>query len=125
MKTLKLLIPAILCIVSFVNIYASDIQIQNSNMLTATDDNCPVAIIYGNQLTSLSALITYAKKGKFIIILIFILSILYNIIGMYFATRAVLSPMIAAILMPISSISIVSLSALLSFFFAKKMLFKN
>jgi cation transport ATPase len=38
---------------------------------------------------------------------------------MYFATRAVLSPMVAAILMPISSISIVSLSALLTYFFAK------
>ena len=94
---------------------------DQSHLFTPASD----AIIYGNQLTSLSALITYAKKGKFIIILIFILSILYNIIGMYFATRAVLSPMIAAILMPISSISIVSLSALLSFFFAKKMLFKN
>jgi hypothetical protein len=44
---------------------------------------------------------------------------------MYFATRAALSPMIAAILMPISSISIVSLSALLAFLFAKRMNSQN
>ena len=48
---------------------------DQSHLFTPASD----AIIYGNQLTSLSALITYAKKGKFIIILIFILSILYNI----------------------------------------------
>jgi Cu+-exporting ATPase len=40
---------------------------------------------------------------------------------MYFATQALLSPMVAAILMPISSISIVALSALLSYLFAKQL----
>ena len=83
------------------------------------------AILEGNQIQLLADLITYAKKAKWIIVVIFILSILYNIIGMYFATSASLSPMVAAILMPISSISIVSLSALLSFLFSKKMKAKN
>jgi Cu+-exporting ATPase len=73
----------------------------------------------------LDKLINYAKKGKTIIIIIFALSIMYNLVGMYFATRAQLSPMVAAILMPISSISIVALSALLSYlydnFLLKKM----
>ena len=73
------------------------------------------AIIEGSMLHSLDKLMSYAKKGKLIIILIFILSIIYNIVGMYFATRAQLSPMVAAILMPISSVSIVALSALLSY----------
>jgi cation transport ATPase len=44
---------------------------------------------------------------------------------MYFATRAALSPMVAAILMPISSISIVSLSALLSYVYSKVLFKKN
>ena len=83
------------------------------------------AILEGNQIQLLADLITYAKKAKWIIVVIFILSILYNSIGMYFATSASLSPMVAAILMPISSISIVSLSALLSFLFSKKMKAKN
>jgi Cu+-exporting ATPase len=40
---------------------------------------------------------------------------------MYFATSARLSPMVAAILMPLSSISIVALSALLSYLFSSKL----
>ena len=77
-------------------------------------------ILEGREIKELHHLIAYAKKAKLIIIYIFILSILYNIIGMYFATSARLSPMVAAILMPISSISIVALSALLSFSFSYK-----
>jgi len=37
----------------------------------------------------------------------FVLSFLYNIVGMYFAVTAQLTPLVAAILMPLSSISIV------------------
>jgi Cu+-exporting ATPase len=42
----------------------------------------------------------------------FTLSIAYNLIGMFFSTQALLSPMIAAILMPASTISIILLSYL-------------
>lgn len=77
------------------------------------------AILEGHQVTQLFHLIQYAKNAKRITSLIFILSILYNLVGMYFATQALLSPMVAAILMPISSISIVALAALLSFSYAK------
>jgi Cu+-exporting ATPase len=83
------------------------------------------AILEGEMIPNLDHLLRYAKKGKTIIIILFILSILYNLVGMYFATRAQLSPMIAAILMPISSISIVSLSALLSYIYFNRVLPKN
>lgn len=76
------------------------------------------AILEGSMIHALDKLLHFAKKGKLIIILIFILSLVYNLVGMYFATRAQLSPMVAAILMPISSISIVSLSALLTYCFS-------
>ncbi|MBQ4820953.1 heavy metal translocating P-type ATPase metal-binding domain-containing protein [Aquimarina sp. MMG016] len=52
----------------------------------------------------------YLKASKSTIGIIkssFILSFLYNIIGLYFAVTGQLSPIIAAILMPLSSISIV------------------
>ncbi len=83
------------------------------------------AILEGSEIKSLHELVFYAKKAKLIIVTIFILSIIYNIIGMYFATSARLSPMVAAILMPISSISIVALSALLSYAYSLKMSPKN
>jgi P-type Cu+ transporter len=40
----------------------------------------------------------------------FVLSILYNIIGLYFAVQGNLHPLIAAILMPTSSLSILLLT---------------
>lgn len=83
------------------------------------------AILEGSMISSLDLLLHYAKKGKRIIVIIFILSIVYNFVGMYFATRAALSPMVAAILMPISSISIVSLSAILSYVYSKGIFKKN
>jgi Cu+-exporting ATPase len=76
-------------------------------------------------MSRLDELISYAKKAKLIIVLIFSLSIIYNMVGMYFATSAQLSPMVAAILMPISSISIVALSALLSYLVSSTIRSKN
>jgi Cu+-exporting ATPase len=60
----------------------------------------------------LAQMLRYAKTGKRIVTVSFILSILYNIVGLSFATQAKLSPLIAAILMPASSISIVVLVSL-------------
>lgn len=94
---------------------------DQSHLFTPASD----AILAGGQMTHFSELIHYAKKAKFIIILIFILSIIYNLVGMYFATTAQLSPMVAAILMPISSISIVAVSALLSYLFSSSIRDKN
>jgi Cu+-exporting ATPase len=82
-------------------------------------------ILEGDQVSHLNQLLLFAKKAKRIIVSIFILSIMYNIIGMFFATRAQLSPMVAAILMPISSISIVALSALLSYIFSRSLPLKH
>ena len=101
--------------------------LQKSNVGIAVTDQTHLftpasdAILEGHQVAQLFQLIRYAKSAKTIIVLIFILSIAYNLIGMYFATQALLSPMVAAILMPISSVSIVALSALLSYRFAKKL----
>lgn len=51
--------------------------------------------------------ITFSKTSKKIIIASFVLSFIYNLIGLGFAFQGLLSPLIAAILMPISSISVV------------------
>ena len=91
---------------------------DHTHLFTPASD----AIIEGGQVTQLFHLIQYAKSAKTIIVLLFILSIAYNLVGMYFATQALLSPMVAAILMPISSISIVAISALLSYRYAKSKL---
>lgn len=79
------------------------------------------AILAGQNFNKLMALITYCKKQKIIIYASFIVSIMYNVIGLYFATQGTLQPVIAAILMPLSSISIVLLTTSLSAYYELKL----
>ncbi len=78
------------------------------------------AIIDGNKIGKIHQLLAYAKSGKKIVAASFTLSILYNIVGLSFAVQGTLSPIVAAILMPASSISIVLLVTLLSSLSAKR-----
>lgn len=78
------------------------------------------AILDGSKVGLLDKFIAYAKAGKKIVLASFILSILYNIVGLSFAVQGTLSPIIAAILMPASSISIVLFVTILSSFVARK-----
>ena len=66
------------------------------------------AILEANQFHRLPQLINYSKKGIRIVYASFVISFLYNIIGLSFAVSGHLSPIIAAILMPVSSITVVA-----------------
>jgi Cu+-exporting ATPase len=77
-------------------------------------------ILDGSQAGKLARFLRYARTGRKIVMASFILSILYNLVGLSFATRALLSPMIAAILMPASSISIVLFVSLYTRIAARK-----
>ncbi len=78
------------------------------------------AILDGAKLQHLDKFISYARSGKKIVMASFILSIMYNMIGLSFAVQGTLSPVIAAILMPVSSISIILFVTLLSNITAKR-----
>jgi Cu+-exporting ATPase len=91
---------------------------DNSNNFSPACD----AILLGSNFKLLDSLIRFAKKQKFIINASFILSILYNFIGLSFAVQGILMPVVAAILMPISSLSIIFLTTILSSFFEKRLL---
>lgn len=64
------------------------------------------AILAASELHKLPRFIRLCRANKQIVIASFILSIMYNVIGLFFAVQGNLSPLIAAILMPASSISI-------------------
>lgn len=81
------------------------------------------AIIDASQFEKMDKLIRVGKAAKKIIIASFILSFLYNIVGLSFAVSGNLSPIIAAILMPLSSISVVAFVTVLSNVFIKKSYF--
>lgn len=75
---------------------------DSTNNFTPASDG----IIEASELPLLYRFIRLCKMNKRIVVSSFIISILYNIAGIYFAVQGNLSAMIAAILMPASSISI-------------------
>jgi Cu+-exporting ATPase len=62
-----------------------------------------------------------SKKAMKIIKLSFLLSLLYNVVGLYFAVTGQLEPVIAAILMPLSSISVVGFTTVMTNLLGKKL----
>lgn len=63
-------------------------------------------ILSANALPKLDVFLQVARANKRIVLTAFVVSIIYNLVGLFFAVQGTLNPMIAAILMPISSMSI-------------------
>jgi Cu+-exporting ATPase len=77
---------------------------ENTSQFTPASD----AILDSKNVGLLGAFLSYAKAGQRIVKASWLLSFLYNAVGLSFALQAKLSPMVAAILMPATSITIVS-----------------
>lgn len=75
---------------------------SDSNNFTPACDGIIGAVAFPNLLK----ILTFIKKSRLLIISAFILALTYNIIGLGFAVQALLSPVVAAILMPVSSITV-------------------
>ncbi len=66
------------------------------------------AVLEAKQFSKLAGFIRFTRTSLSIVKVAFIISFLYNIIGISFAITGNLSPVVAAILMPISSVSVVA-----------------
>ncbi len=98
----------------------SDIGIavaEQTNNFTPSSD----AIIEAKKLSSLTRFIRLCRANRNIIVASFVMSIVYNVIGLFFAVQGTLSPLIAAILMPSSSLSILLLTFGSSSLIAKRL----
>jgi len=78
------------------------------------------AILYAPSFGKLPALFRLAKQSMKIIYTSFCISLTYNLFGLYFATQGTMSPLFAAILMPLSTITIVSFTSLTTHLLATK-----
>ncbi len=76
-------------------------------------------ILEASSFNKFKEFIDFSKVSKKIIIASFIISFIYNIIGIYFAVTGNLSPLFAAVLMPLSSITIVVFTTAATNFFGK------
>ena len=84
----------------------SDVGIAISDDVNNFTPACDI-IIEGKSFGNFHKLIRLIKASKKIVIASFILSLLYNVVGLGYAVRGELSPVLAAILMPLSTISII------------------
>lgn len=89
---------------------------EDLNSFTPASDG----ILDARSFNQLYNYILFTKDSMKIIKASFVISWLYNIVGLYFAVQGLLSPVIAAVLMPISSISVVSFTSLSTKLLAKK-----
>lgn len=89
---------------------------ENTSQFTPASD----AILDSSHVNQLDSFLSYARAGKKVVLTSWIISILYNSVGLSFAVTANLSPMVAAILMPISSITIVTFVTITTSIAAKR-----
>jgi Cu+-exporting ATPase len=90
---------------------------ENQNNFTPASD----AILAASKLDKLAAYLTYAIKSKKLVYLAYGFALIYNAIGLYFAVQGALSPVVAAILMPTSSITVVIWGLSTTTYFARKL----
>jgi Cu+-exporting ATPase len=84
----------------------SDVGLAVSENINVFSPACD-GILDASNLRMLPKFIKLSRRSMRIIKMSFLLSLCYNVVGLYFAVTGQLQPVIAAILMPLSSISIV------------------
>ena len=101
----------------------SDIGLTIADDIYSFSPACD-GIIESSNFEQLPKFVNFTRTAMLIVIISFIISFIYNIIGLYFAVQGNLSPLIAAILMPISSVSVVAFATFSINYMAKKMFSK-
>ncbi len=96
----------------------SDVGLAVSENINVFSPACD-GILDASKLRMLPKFIKLSKKSIRIIKMSFLLSLCYNVVGLYFAVTGQLQPVIAAILMPLSSISIVVFTTLATNYLGK------
>lgn len=89
---------------------------ENVNVFSPACDG----IIDATQFSKIAYFLNYSKNAMRTIYMSFGLSLLYNIIGLTYAISGNLSPLVAAIIMPLSSITVVSFVTIMSNYYANK-----
>ncbi len=98
----------------------SDVGIALSENINVFSPACD-AILDANKFKNIASYLEISKKAIKIIKYSFVLSLCYNVIGLYFAITGQLEPVIAAILMPLSSITIVVFTTVMTNILGKKL----
>jgi Cu+-exporting ATPase len=98
----------------------SDVGLAVNNQTHAFTPACDL-IMYGENLFQLPHFLAAVHQGKRLIYWSFGLSLIYNLVGLSVAAFGYLSPIVAAILMPLSSISVIFFASLSTYMVFKKL----
>jgi Cu+-exporting ATPase len=99
----------------------SDVGISIADNIYHFSPACD-AILKAESFDDLATFISFSKTTRKIIQASFVFSFAYNSVGLYYAVMGLLSPIVAAILMPLSSITVVGFVTLISSIQANKAL---
>lgn len=97
----------------------ADLGIAVSDDINNFSPGCD-AILDGASFDKLAQFFGFAKDSVKVIHMSFAISLLYNVVGLSFAVQGTMSPLVAAILMPISTVTIISFTSLTTRWFAKR-----
>jgi Cu+-exporting ATPase len=89
---------------------------ENVNVFSPACD----AILDAKEFKKLHYFLKLSKKAITTIKMSFTLSLLYNVVGLSFAITGNLQPLVAAIIMPLSTITIVSFVTVMSNYYSRK-----
>jgi Cu+-exporting ATPase len=90
---------------------------ENINVFSPACDG----ILDASRFNDISTFLSISRSGLKVIKYAFVFSLFYNLIGLGFALTGKLAPVVAAILMPLSSISIVIFTTLITSLLGKKL----
>jgi Cu+-exporting ATPase len=100
---------------------AADVGIAVSDDTACLAPACD-AVISGDRLAALPAFLRYARRARHVIVACLIVSMVYNAVGLELALAGALTPLVAAIFMPVSSLTIIGMAAGLMRWSARRML---
>jgi Cu+-exporting ATPase len=98
----------------------SNIGISISENVNVFSPACD-AILDASEFQKLNYYLKLSKKAITTIKMSFTLSLLYNIVGLSFAITGNLLPLVAAIIMPLSTVTIVSFVTIMSNYYSKSL----
>ena len=94
---------------------AGALAAADAGLAVSDDTACLVpacdAVIGGDAVPRLPALLAIARRARQVIVLCFAVSVVYNVLGLGLALTGRLTPLATAVLMPVSSLTVIGLAA--------------
>jgi Cu+-exporting ATPase len=97
----------------------SDVGIAVSDDVTLFSPACD-AILAGRAFARMPAFLEFSRRSLVVLKSAFAVSLIYNITGVAFAASGALSPLVSAVLMPLSSFSVIGFSLLATSWAARR-----